>query len=107
IPEEHMPTETATLPREIATRLGSARTRLRAVAFSLASERAVLALIGAVIVSFALDKGLEPDIGLMRPFTAFLLVSAMAAGAAAYAHAFRRRLTDDAVAVLVERAFPE
>jgi hypothetical protein len=102
-----MPSETATLPHEIATRLGGARTRLRAVAFSLATERAALALIGAVILSFALDKGLEPEIGLMRPFTFFLLVSALAAGGAAFAFAFRRRLTDDTVAVLVERAFPE
>lgn len=104
-----MPEITAqpTLPREIATRLGSARTRLRAVAFSLASARALLALVVAIIISFALDKGLEPEISLIRPFTIFLAVSALAAGGAAYAYAFRRRLTDDTVAVLVERAFPE
>src|SRR5262249_20414572 len=83
------------------------RHRIRAVELALGGERALLALVGAIVVSFVLDTALEPDVGVRRPFTIFLLASALLAGGGFFALAFRRRLTDDAVAVLVEQVYPE
>ncbi|MEZ0226984.1 MAG: DUF4175 family protein [Planctomycetota bacterium] len=102
-----MPVVESRLPREMASRLASVRHRIRAVELALAGERAVLALIAAVVISFVLDTALEPDLGVRRPFTIFLLASALLAGGGFFALAFKRRLTDDTVAVLIEQVYPE
>ncbi|MBI3726664.1 hypothetical protein HY251_22285, partial [bacterium] len=102
--------ETPALPREVGSKLARVRWRLRGVALALAGERTVLALGAACVLSFLLDKGLEPELGelaVMRTLTLFLFGSAVAAGAVFGVLALRRHLNDDAVAVLVEREFPE
>jgi hypothetical protein len=83
------------------------RLRIRGVDVALAVERSVLALVGSVVISFVLDTALEPDLGVRQPFTYFLLVSAGALACAFLGIAFRRRLTDDKVAVMVEQVYPE
>lgn len=95
------------LPREMAARLSSVRHKIRAVELALAGERALLAVIAAIVISFVLDTALEPDVGVRRPFTIFLLASALLAGGGFVALAFKRRLTDDTVAVLIEQVYPE
>jgi hypothetical protein len=95
------------LPREMRTRLGTVRRRLRTVDVALACERGVLAFIAAIVISFVLDTTLEPKLSIRWPFTFFLLGSALIAGLGFLALAMRRRLTDDSVAVLVEQVYPE
>lgn len=102
-----MPVVENRLPREMSSRLASVRWRIRAVELALAGERALLAIIAAVVLSFILDTTLEPDVGVRRPFTFFLLASALLAGGGFFALAFRRRLSDDHVAVLIEQVYPE
>lgn len=97
----------ASLPHEVTSKLASVRLRIRSVDLALAIERAILALVGSVVISFVLDTALEPELAVRRPFTYFLLLSAFATTCAFIAIAFRRRLTDDAVAVLVEQVYPE
>src|SRR2546421_10064753 len=91
------------LPREMSAKLASVRMRLCGVDLALAGERAVLAFIGAVVLSFVLDTALEPELAVRRPFTAFVLASAALVALGFVGVAFRRRLTDDAVAVMVEQ----
>jgi hypothetical protein len=102
-----MPVLENRIPREMSARLASVRHRIRAVELALGLERALLALVAAVVISFVLDTALEPDVGVRRPFTIFLLASALLGGAGFVALAFKRRLTDDSVAVLIEQVYPE
>ena len=102
-----MPAVENRLPREMTNRLANVRHRIRAVELALAGERALLAIIAAVVLSFLLDTALEPEVVVRRPFTIFLLASALLAGGGFVALAFKRRLTDDTVAVLIEQVYPE
>jgi hypothetical protein len=102
-----MPAVDDRLPREMTARLANVRHRIRGVELALAAERALLAVIAAVVLSFLLDTALEPEVVVRRPFTIFLLASALLAGGGFVALAFKRRLTDDTVAVLIEQVYPE
>lgn len=98
---------TTTLPGPIRQKLSSARVRLRGVDIALGLARAVLAASVALIVLFMLDTGLEPPLYVLRAFALFMGLLAAAAMTVFLSKPIRRPLTDDDVALLVEREHPE
>jgi hypothetical protein len=98
---------TSTLPAPIQDRLSSARVRLRTVDIGLGVARAILAVSVALVALFALDTALEPPLLVLRGFALFVSLLAAAAATVFLARPLRRTLTDDDVALLVERENPE
>ncbi|MBX3466910.1 MAG: hypothetical protein KF878_08425 [Planctomycetes bacterium] len=97
---------TSTLPGPIRQKLSSARVRLRTVDLALGLARAVLAASVALIVLFMLDTALEPPLGVLRAFALFVALLAAAAVTVFLTKPIRRPLSDDDVALLVEREHP-
>ncbi|MCO5171422.1 MAG: hypothetical protein M9894_34400 [Planctomycetes bacterium] len=97
---------TSTLPGPIRQKLSSARARLRTVDLALGVARAVLAASVALIVLFMLDTALEPPLGVLRAFALFVALLAAAAVTVFLSKPIRRPLSDDDVALLVEREHP-
>lgn len=98
---------TSTLPGPIRHKLSSARVRLRTVDLALGLARAILAASVALIVLFMLDTTLEPPLGVLRAFALFVGLLTAAAVTVFLSKPIRRPLTDDDVALLVEREHPQ
>ena len=98
---------TTTLPGPIRQKLSSARVRLRTVDLALGLARAVLAGSVVLLVLFMLDTALEPPLAVLRAFALFMGLLAAAAVTVFLARPIRRPLSDDDVALLVEREHPE
>ncbi len=98
---------TTTLPGPIRQKLSSARVRLRTVDLALGVARAVLAASVVLIVLFMLDTALEPPLPVLRAFALFMGLLAAAAVTVFLSKPIRRPLTDDDVALLVEREHPQ
>lgn len=102
-----MTSGTAVLPGPVRTKLAATRRKLRAVDLSLGVARALLAALVVLVLLFALDTALEPPLMVLRAFALFMAVVAAAVSTVFLVLPLRRPLTDDDVALLLERRFPE
>jgi hypothetical protein len=93
----------ALLPAPIQHKLSSARLKLRAVDLALGLARATLAVSVVLLVLFCLDIWLEPPLPVLRAFALFMALLGAAASTVFLSKPIRRPLTDDDVALLVER----
>src|SRR5688572_10749594 len=94
---------TSVLAAPIQHKLSSARTKLRAVDLALGLARAILAASVVLLTLFCLDIWLEPPLPVLRAFALFMSLLAAAACTVFLSKPIRRPLTDDDVALLVER----
>jgi hypothetical protein len=98
---------TTTLPGPIRQKLSSARLRLRGVDLALGTARAILASSVALLALFMLDTTLEPPLPVLRAFALFVALLTAAAATVFLTKPVRRPLSDDDVALLVEREHPD
>lgn len=98
---------TTTLPGPIRQKLSSARMRLRTVDLALGTARAILASSVALLALFMLDTTLEPPLAVLRAFALFVTLLTAAAASVFLSKPIRRPLSDDDVALLVEREHPD
>lgn len=98
---------TTTLPGPIRQKLSSARTRLRTVDLALGTARAILVSSVALLALFMLDTTLEPPLGVLRAFALFVFLLTAAGASVFLTKPIRRPLSDDDVALLVEREHPD
>ncbi|MEZ6184858.1 MAG: PDZ domain-containing protein [Planctomycetota bacterium] len=100
-------TQATLVPPPIRSKLSSARNRLRLVDYALCGARVVLAVATAAVTVLMLDYLLEPPLVVIRSFALFMTMVAAAVSTVFVSRVVRRSLTDDDVALLVEREFPE
>ncbi|MBI4577030.1 MAG: hypothetical protein HY722_12280 [Planctomycetes bacterium] len=92
---------------QLQTKLAGLRRLLRTLVLADGLARLVLLAVGLAAASFLLDRGLDLPVALRHGLRA-LLAGALVLGTAAFlARPLARRLSDDALALRLERTFPE